>query len=222
MSLSKKNVRKLIVDPVPDPDFMPLNAPRAVAVDSGMGAPQKAIVALAEAGRVHGRVLEVGCGTGENTLFLAGRGFEVWGIDTDPRAIEKARFKARARGIEARFEIADPFSLDDLETTFNTVIDAGMFCSFVERERPAFVESLSKALCPGGTYFLLCASQTSMENAGLSGFDRDYLIESFGKGWRRIGIEETRVATRVRPAGVPGWLATIEHAVVKNPAFAHC
>ena len=56
-----------------------------------------------------GRVLDLGCGTGEDALFLAGRGYRVLGLDPAPARIEAAREKARRSGLPAdrlRFEVA--------------------------------------------------------------------------------------------------------------------
>ena len=61
------------------------------------GRPQPAIVRLAEAGQIHGNVLDVGCGTGENVLYLAAGGHDAWGIDFVPLAIERATAKAAER-----------------------------------------------------------------------------------------------------------------------------
>jgi 2-polyprenyl-3-methyl-5-hydroxy-6-metoxy-1,4-benzoquinol methylase len=68
-----------------------------------IGRPQASLVRLAEAGEIAGSVLDVGCGTGENALYLATRGHEVLGVDAAPVAIERATTKARDRGIEAEF-----------------------------------------------------------------------------------------------------------------------
>jgi SAM-dependent methyltransferase len=48
------------------------------------GRPQPAIIKLAEAGQIRGSVLDVGCGTGENLLYLAARGHEACGLDFVP------------------------------------------------------------------------------------------------------------------------------------------
>ena len=64
-----------------------------------IGRPQPEIVALEEAGVLGPVVIDVGCGTGENALYLAGRDHDVHGIDGATAAIEQARAKAGQRGI---------------------------------------------------------------------------------------------------------------------------
>jgi 2-polyprenyl-3-methyl-5-hydroxy-6-metoxy-1,4-benzoquinol methylase len=76
-----------------------------------IGRPQGAVGRLAQAGLIEGSVLDVGCGTGENALFLAGLGHEVVGIDLARAAIEKARAKAVERGVGATFEVRDALDL---------------------------------------------------------------------------------------------------------------
>jgi methylase of polypeptide subunit release factors len=60
------------------------------------GRPQRAILDAAD--RITGAVLDSGCGTGENALFLAGRGQRVTGIDFLPEPIALAKRKAVERG----------------------------------------------------------------------------------------------------------------------------
>ncbi len=57
------------------------SAPRDV------GGPQPDIVRLAEEGEIVGDVLDAGCGTGENALYLAALGRRVMGVDAAPSAI---------------------------------------------------------------------------------------------------------------------------------------
>src|SRR5258708_19641201 len=51
-----------------------------------IGRPQQAYVELVQTGKIHGSVLDVGCGTGEHALYLAQHGHEAWGIDAGVRA----------------------------------------------------------------------------------------------------------------------------------------
>src|SRR5258707_12432084 len=68
-----------------------------------IGRPQPAFVRLADEGRLTGRLLDAGCGTGENALLAASRGAGVTGIDVPPTALARARPKAYDRGPPARF-----------------------------------------------------------------------------------------------------------------------
>src|SRR5262249_3989023 len=100
--------------------------------------PQPEIVRLAESGAIRGIVLGVGCGTGENALYLASRGLDVWGIDFIPRAIERARAKALERGLGVHFQVGDALKLEVLGRTFDTAIDSGLFHTFSDEEREVF------------------------------------------------------------------------------------
>src|SRR2546421_6352175 len=73
-----------------------------------IGRSQPAIMRLAETGQITGLVLDIGCGTGENVLYLAEHGFVAAGNDGAPTAIRKGRGKAKKRGLQARFELAGP------------------------------------------------------------------------------------------------------------------
>jgi SAM-dependent methyltransferase len=59
-----------------------------------IGRPQRAIVSLTESQQIRGPVSDVGCGTGENALYLVGPGFDVSGVDSARAAIEMARERA--------------------------------------------------------------------------------------------------------------------------------
>ena len=79
-----------------------------------IGKPQPAFARLAERGLLTGQLLDAGCGTGEHTLLAASAGADAVGVDASPLAVQRARGKAAARGIAARFEVADALRLTDL------------------------------------------------------------------------------------------------------------
>jgi len=124
-----------------------------------IGRLQKEFIRLAENGEISGRVLDAGCGTGENSLYLASLGFEVWGIDAAPSAIKKAKEKAKERGITVNFLVYDALKLQSIKNKFDTIIDCGLFHVFPDEERPIFAASLHSALYPNGKYFMLCFSE---------------------------------------------------------------
>jgi 2-polyprenyl-3-methyl-5-hydroxy-6-metoxy-1,4-benzoquinol methylase len=82
------------------------------------------------------RALEIGCGTGTNSVWLAQQGFEVTGIDVAPLAVEQAEKRARAAGVKARFLAADVLQqLPDLNGPFDFFFDRGCYHA-VRRSAP--------------------------------------------------------------------------------------
>lgn len=124
------------------------------------GIPDPHLVELVEEGAVApGRVLEVGCGTGTNAIWLAERGFEVHAVDVSPRAIEIAERKRDAAGAEVRLAVKD-FLRDEVgATAFDFVFDRGVFHVFDEHEdRARFADQVARLLGPEGLWLSLIGS----------------------------------------------------------------
>ena len=171
-----------------------------------IGRPQPAIVRLAQTGQITGSVLDVGCGTGENVLYLAERGFAAVGVDGAPTAIRKARAKAKKRGLDVRFEVADALDLF-LAEQFDTVIDSGLFHVFSDEERPRFQASLGRVVRPGGNYFLMCFSEREPGDWGPRRVTQAEIRSVFRSGWRVNHIEPSAFETNGGDA--QAWLASI-------------
>ncbi len=174
-----------------------------------IGRPQKEFIRLAEEREISGRVLDVGCGTGENALYLAHLGFEVWGIDAAPSAIEKAKEKAKKRGITVDFLVADALKFQLLQNKFDTIIDCGLFHVFSDEERPIFAASLSSALHPDGKYFMLCFSEHEPGSYGPRRVTQAEIRATFSKGWKINYIRKAELETTFDAEGVKAWLSSI-------------
>jgi SAM-dependent methyltransferase len=174
-----------------------------------IGRPQPAFLALAEAGAVTGRVLDVGCGTGEHALMAAALGLEATGVDVAAAAIAAAEAKARDRGLPARFLVWDARQLAALGERFDTVLDSGLFHVFADDDRPRFVESLRAAVRPGGRYFMLCFSDRQPGAFGPRRVTQDEIRASFDHGWRVDSIEPATMDLTIGPHGAHAWLAAI-------------
>ncbi|MFC7096193.1 class I SAM-dependent methyltransferase [Halobaculum marinum] len=150
-----------------------------------IGRPQRAFVRLEEAGRIGRRVIEVGCGTGELSLFLARHGHEVLGVDVAPTAIRQAREKARWRRVPARFIVWDALRLADLGLRPDTVVDSGMLHCLGPREQRLAVEAVRRTLRPSGWYFLLCDARGDGVPATWASLSRADLRDLFRpeRGW---------------------------------------
>jgi cyclopropane fatty-acyl-phospholipid synthase-like methyltransferase len=174
-----------------------------------IGRPQKEFVELARRGEVTGSVLDIGCGTGENTLFYAGEGHEVWGIDSTPLAIRKAQEKAALRGLRVNFLVLDARDLPKLNRTFDTVTDSGFFHTLSDEDRPVFVGNLAAILPSAGNYFMLCFSDQEPGGYGPRRIPEREIRDCFSDGWTIRYIRPAVFESRTRAEGSRAWFSSI-------------
>ena len=171
-----------------------------------IGRPQPAIVRLEESGQITGSVLDVGCGTGEHVLYLAGRGHDATGVDSAPRAIKKARAKAKQREITADFVVGDALNLA-IPRQFDTVIDNGLFHVFSDEEWPRFRDGLERVLRPGGTYLMICFSEKEPGDWGPRRVTQAQIRSVFQEGWRPNYIQPSTL--EIIGGHAEAWLASL-------------
>jgi cyclopropane fatty-acyl-phospholipid synthase-like methyltransferase len=177
-----------------------------------IGRPQREFVHAEERGELSGSILDVGCGTGEHSLFFASHGHEVVGVDSSPRAIQKAQEKARKRKIRgATFRVADALKLSrELKRTFDNVIDCGLYHVFTDEQRLQFVKSLHSVLKENGKYFMLCISDLEPTNwGGPRRVSQAEIRESFSDGWAINYINESRIETNLDSVTGRAWFSSI-------------
>ncbi len=175
-----------------------------------IGGPQPALRSLAESGAIRGRVLDVGCGTGEHVLMCAALGLDATGVDLSTVALQVATDKARARGLTARFIAQDVRQLPDLDETFDTVTDSGLFVHVYDNEDDcaAYLAGLRSVLAPGGRYFVLCFRGQG-SGSGHDGLTLVQIADTFTDGWRVDSIEPTTLHGTGDPDGIPAWLVAL-------------
>ncbi len=174
-----------------------------------IGKPQPAFGRLAAGGRLRGRVLDAGCGTGEHVLMAADVGCEATGIDIAPSAIRLAQAKASERGISARFLVGDARDLASLGQQFDVVLDCGLFHVFDDEDRAPYVASLASATRSGGEYFMLCFSENEPPGWGPRRITQAEIRNAFADGWLVESIEPADIAVTLRPEPVQSWFASI-------------
>jgi 2-polyprenyl-3-methyl-5-hydroxy-6-metoxy-1,4-benzoquinol methylase len=174
-----------------------------------IGRPQKVFIELVRGGEITGSILDIGCGTGEHALFFAGEGYEVWGIDSAPLAIQKAKEKAAERGLHVHFLVQNALDLSRLSRTFDTVTDSGLFHTLSDEDRPVFVDNLAAILSPGGKYFMLCFSELEPDGYGPRRITKKEIQDNFRDGWSINYIKPAIFESRFRAEGPRAWLSSI-------------
>ena len=184
--------------------------------------PQPAVDELERRGGLVGAVLDLGCGTGEHTLLLAGRGYDVVGVDAAPAAVDRARALAEERGVTAHFAVGDALHPEGLGEV-DTVLDSALFHIFAPADRPAYADALAAVVRPGGRVVVL-----ALAAEGGSGFGpeiaEDAVATTFtAPRWSLEAQEKTVYRGRIVsaeqaeqygvPVGgrldLPAWLATV-------------
>jgi SAM-dependent methyltransferase len=102
------------------------------------------------------KALDIGCGTGDNTIWLAKEGFEAFGIDLSSKAIEMAKERAADVGVDADFRTMDFLTEQLTANSFGFVFDRGCFHTFDEKvDRKKFAENVNALLGKDGLWLSL-------------------------------------------------------------------
>jgi SAM-dependent methyltransferase len=163
---------------------------------------------LQEAGAIGRSVLDVGCGTGENALYLVEQGHEVWGVDLSTVAIEQAMMKSHARRLPVVFLAGDALEPEAVGRTFDTLIDCGCFHTLDDADRVRYAASARALTEPGGRLHLMCFSEAEPPGWGPRRVTQMELRGTFATGWLIDEIVPTRFETLLGPDGAAAWLAS--------------
>jgi SAM-dependent methyltransferase len=172
--------------------------------------PQPAVERLLDDDAFSGAVLDIGCGTGENTMLLASRGLHVVGVDWAAAAVHLARAKAAERSLEVEFEVGDALGLDALGRSFDTILDSALFHTFSDEARAEYVPSLAGVTRPGSMLYLLCFSELEPWGGGPRRVTQAEIRDAFADGWVVRSIVPERYEIGISPGYALAWLATIE------------
>jgi SAM-dependent methyltransferase len=159
--------------------------------DTGIVPPE--IVRLADS-MPPGRALDVGCGTGTTSIFLAQRGWHSVGVDFVQGAIQKARRKAaRAADLKGSVEffVADATRLAFLQEPFELVIDIGTLHALNEDGQHALAQHLTRLTRPGAVYALY-AFLPQLDNGRIFGISPEDVAARFKPAFQ---VESTTLGT---------------------------
>ncbi len=186
-----------------------------------VGGAQPALSALLDEYPPTGRVLDVGCVSGDLAISVAQRGLSVLVIDFVEAAIAHARSMAAnlppdiSRRLE--FRIGDALHPSGLGQPFGAVVDSGFLHLFDPEERDRFANELAGALRPGGRYYLLEFAVTVPGDNSPREVTEAELRSRFSRarGWEVLVCRPAEFLSRV--ATVPATCACVER-VGTSPA----
>lgn len=99
------------------------------------------------------RVLELGCGAGNITLFIVNKGFDAYGVDVEAVAIEWAKAKMKTSNARAKFFVENIVNLDCFtDNFFDFVYDGETLHCIIGEDRKSCLTNIFRVLKPGGLF----------------------------------------------------------------------
>lgn len=149
-----------------------------------------------------GKLLEVGCGAGNISLWYAKNGYEVHGVDISETAINWARRNASKEGLEINFRVGNILNLKELDKEqFDIVVDGSCFHCIIGIERKNFLKSIWRLLVKGGILYIRTMCGLPRDEKIMEKFDeRNRLVMMNGIATRYLG-EGKEIRKEIRKGG---------------------
>jgi 2-polyprenyl-3-methyl-5-hydroxy-6-metoxy-1,4-benzoquinol methylase len=147
-----------------------------------------------------GTALDLGCGSGVQTLLLAAHGLEVVGVDLSTTAIEKARLRASRHpaGGRVRFIAGDVTELREIGEPFDVLVDRGCYHLARRECLDAFVRALGRLSRSGSVLFVLAFSDAEQPEFPVPVVREDELRSELGSIFE---IADLRTCRLDKPKG---------------------
>lgn len=172
------------------------------------GRPSSDLVAAVESGELQPcRVVELGCGSGTNAIYLAKKGFQVTAIDIAPSALRLAEEKAAQEGVRVEWLLADVLRLPTMPPA-ELIYDRGCYHGVRRTSAAGYVEAVTRLTLPGARLLLLAGNAEDMSPGGPPRVTQEQLQGDFGSLFSQQWLRRTRFDQADRNAsGVGAWSA---------------
>jgi cyclopropane fatty-acyl-phospholipid synthase-like methyltransferase len=138
---------------------------------------------------VGSKILEIGCGLGSESVFMAARGMDVTALDISEAAVNRGKQIADAYGIHVNWIAADLLETDLFNEDFDILTDQGCFHHMHENERELYMKKVVKYLKPGGMFILRSFSDKIPGGPQPRRVSSDDMISTFHKHFKLEHME---------------------------------
>jgi SAM-dependent methyltransferase len=130
-----------------------------------------------------GTALDLGCGTGDSSIYLAKHGWQVTGVDFVAKALDKARAKAAAKMVAVDFARADVTRLgsEGVGKDFDLIVDNGCLHGMSDQDRDAYVREVTAVAAPDARLLIVAFPPGSFPVRGISQSD---IEQRFTQDWQ--------------------------------------
>ena len=175
----------------------------ALPWDSGVQAPElEQYFSTLE--KMPDNVLEIGCGTGTNAIWMAQKGCNVIATDLSPSAIDAANEKQKATGTKVEFQVSDIIEKNPVKAgSIDFVFDRGVFHVMPTESRRVFIERVVEALSENGYWLCLAGNADEHRGENEQGPPQLKLSELVVDAEKLLEIHKVDRASFVLPDGSP-------------------
>jgi 2-polyprenyl-3-methyl-5-hydroxy-6-metoxy-1,4-benzoquinol methylase len=148
--------------------------------------PPKELVKLIESGKIKPcKAIDIGCGEGFYSIYLASKGFDVLGVDISENAIKYAKENAASRGVNVRFIAMDIANMEQLKEKFDFVLEWAIMHHIMPPKSRKYIEDIRKILKKGGKYLSVCFNENDSD---FGGPNKKYRMVSLGTKMPQIKL----------------------------------
>lgn len=102
------------------------------------------------------KVLDIACGEGYNSIYLASKGFDVLGVDISKRAVQYAKENAKKAGLKIRFKEINLKNIDNLNEKFDFILEWSVLHFLPFDKRKEYINKIYAILNDNGKYLSVC------------------------------------------------------------------